>query len=467
MKNLFESCDLPVIQPARLSPSLPATITRLPGRYDFKPHIGRLPDGVLVMFVAHTHSEEIFTSHNVEFPSRSLTSHVVLYKSTDDGKTWGRGRHIRELLGGHEPSVSVIDGVLFVKTTIHGSGFFPDPHAERDHTYVVIARSEDGGESFATTILDRRSTGAADGERIEISRNIHQLPDGRLFLGVGVGARHKAAFSDDTGITWRFEDVAVQGAHYQGVARSFFTESWIFRSNQGCLMMLARVDFGTAHFSAPLPGDKAYIGGTGSDNFDGEVLFASEDDGWTWVPQRAVGFPTLMYPSIVNLADNHLLLTYTVREIPPEGSGSIYPRVGIQAIVAEEHNDGRIDFDFNRDVIVIDDSTPDSMRNAGGFGNTLQMPDGTFVTPFSYPLIAPDILELADRKEYMKEEVFDYWASLQNTYSFRYRDIVKDDLALNELHLRRNFSALFLYAQAANKGGIATAVVRWSLEEEI
>jgi hypothetical protein len=103
------------------------------------------------------------------------------------------------------------------------------------------------------------------------------------------------------------------------------------------------------------------------------------------------------------------------------------------------------------------------MRNAGGFGNTLQLPDGALVTPFSYPLIDPEILEMADRKEYMKEEVFDYWASLQNTYSFRYRDIVREDPVLSELHLRRNFSALFLYGQAANKGGIATAVVRWSL----
>ena len=40
---------------------------------------------------------------------------------------------------------------------------------------------------------------------------------------------------------------------------------------------------------------------------------------------------------------------------------------------------------------------------------------------------------------------------------------MKDDPVLSELHLRRNFSALFLYGQAANKGGIASAIVRWSL----
>ena len=463
MESVLDPCELSVIQPKNLPPSLSATITRLPGRYDFKPHIGLLPNGELVMFVAHTHSEELFTSQNVTAPGRSLTSHVVLYRSTDGGKSWGRGRHVRELMGGHEPSVSVIDGVLFVNISIHGSGHYPDPYASRDHVYPVIARSDDGGNTFSTTILDRAATGAAADERIDISRNIHPLPDGTLFLGVGVGARHKAAISDDMGLTWRFEEVRVEGAQYKGVSRPFFTESCIFSSNQGRLLMLSRVDFGYAHFSPPLPDDKAYGGGTGSDNFDGEVLFASEDNGRSWRPERAVGFPTLMYPSIVNLADNRLLLTYTVREIPPEGSGCIYPRVGIQAIAAEERGAGRIDFDFSRDVIVIDDSTPDSMRNAGGFGNTLQLSDGTLVTPFSYPLIDPEILEIADRKEYMKEEVFDYWASLQNTYSFRYRDIVREDPVLSELHLRRNFSALFLYGQAANKGGIATAVVRWSL----
>lgn len=459
----MEPYDLPVINPARLGPSLPATISRLPGRYDFKPHIGRLPDGEIVMFVAHTHSEEVYTSQNVAPPARSLTAHVVLYRSKDDGRTWGRGRHVRELMGGHEPSVSIIDGVLFVVVSIHGSGWFPDPHSERDHSYVVIARSVDGGESFTTRILDRAVTGASEEERIDCTRNILQLSDDCLWMGLGIGARHKVVLSEDLGLTWRFEDAAVHGASYDGLGRSFFCEGVAFHTNRGRLMMLSRVDFDFVRFAKPLPHDTNYQGGTQLDNFDGDVLFTSDDEGRSWKPLRAVGFPSLMYPSVVGLEDNRMLLTYTVREIPPEGSGSIHPRVGVQAIVIEEQDDGTIDFDFSRDVIVIDDCTPDSMRNAGCFGNTLRLPDGTFVTPFSYPLIDPEILDLADRKEYLKEEVFDHWASLQDTYAFRYKDIVKDDPVLSELHLRRNFSALFLYAQAAQKGGIATAVVRWSL----
>lgn len=456
--------EIRVARPDHLPESLNGSITCLPGRYDFKPHIGRLNNGDLVMFVAHTHSEEIHTSPTVESPARSLTSHVVMYRSTDDGQAWERGRHVPELMGGHEPSVTVIDGILFVKIQVHGDGGYPDPYALRDHTYAVIARSDDGGESFAVTILDRELTGAAEGEIIETARNVVRLANGRLWLGIGVGAGHRVAVSEDLGVTWRLEDVEVQGASYPArKGRSFFCESILFHSPRGRLMMLSRVDFDFARFDEALPYDTEYVGGTGLDNFDGEVLFTSSDEGQTWEPQRAVGFPALMYPSIVPLDDHRMLLTYTVREIPPAGSGSIHPRVGIQAIVVEESEDGTMDFDFARDVVILDDCTPDAMRNAGGFGNTLRLPDGTFVTPFSYPLIDPDILELANQKEYLKEEVFDHWASLQDTYSFRYRDIAKDDPVMSELHLRRNFSALFLYAQAGQKGGIATAVVRWSL----
>jgi hypothetical protein len=461
--TVVEDYPLQVVKPERLPESLPATISRVAGRYVFKPHIGRLADGEMVMFADHTHPEEIYTSHDVELPSRSLTTHAVIYRSEDEGLKWGRGRHVREMIGGHEPSVTVVDDVLFVITSVHGSGWFPSPYAERDHSYVVIHRSVDGGRTFTNTIFDRAVTGAADDERIDTTRNILQLPDGRLWLGVAVGARHRAVVSDDQGLTWELVETEVKGARYEGVSRGFFGESLLFYTNSGQLMMLVRVDYTHVRFADPLTDDPNYGGGTLTDNFDGEVLFNSPDAGRTWTPVQAIGFPALMYPSIVNLEGNRMLFTYTVREIPPLGTGSIYPHVGLQAIVVEERDDGTLDFDFSRDVIVIDDSTPAAMRNAGGFGNTLQMPDGTFVTPFSYPLIDADILELANRKEYMKEEVYDYWAGLQKTYSDRYKDIVKDDPVLSELHLRRTFSALFLYGQAANKGGIATGVVRWKL----
>ena len=460
-----EPYPVAVKNPVRLQPRLEATCTRLAGEYNFKPHIEQLPNGELLLFVAHAHAEEVVTTHTATDAPRALTSHVVLYRSGDGGKTWGQGRHVRELMSGHEPSVSVLDGVVFVIVHIHGSGQYPDPYAERDHSYWVIARSDDGGHTFERTILDETFLRAGRGQRMDGSRNLIQLKDGRLFTLFGAGSAHRGLYSSDGGKSWKVEDVEVCGCRYEGRERAFSAEAVFFQTPGGRLMMLGRVDFAYTTFESELPFDTHYKRETKLDNFDGEVLFESVDAGKTWVPIRAVGFPALMYPSVVHLEGNRMLLTYTVREVPPEGTGCLHPKVGIQAIVFEEQDEGGFDFDFSKDVIVIDDCTPASMRNAGGFGNTLQLSDGTLITPFSYPLIDADILEMADRKEYLKEEVFDTWARMQDTYSWRYRDFVREewDAELQELHLRRSFSALFLYARCGNKGGIGTAVVRWKI----
>ena len=362
-ETVVEDYPLQVVNPERLPELLPATISRLAGRYIFKPHIGRLDDGQIVMFADHTHPEEIYTSQNVDGPSRSLTTHAVLYRSNDEGLHWERGRHVPEMIGGHEPSVTIVDDVLFVVTNIHGSGWFPSPYAERDHSYVVIHRSVDGGRTFTNTIFDREVTGAGIDERIDTTRNILQLPDGRLWMGLALGTRHQAVVSGDQGLTWEFVETEVKGAHYEDVSRGFFGESLLFYTNSGQLMMLVRVDYTHVRFSEPLADDPNYGGGTLTDNFDGEVLFTSIDDGRTWTPTQAIGFPALMYPSIVNLEDNRMLFTYTVREIPPPGTGSIYPHVGLQAIVVEEHDDGTLDFDFSRDVIVIRQYVTDARRH--------------------------------------------------------------------------------------------------------
>jgi len=463
MGVVMEIYNMDVINNVSLPKKIESHIARLEGTYNFKPHIGKLPNGDIIMFVAHTHAEECITTHTAKNSPRALASHVVMYRSTDNGKTWGWGHHVREMVGAHEPSVSIIDGTIFVFTHFQGDGGYPDSFAERLYPYSMIFRSTDGGITFDKTYIDRDFTGAADDEKIYVPRNIIKLSDGRLYTGVVVGNSHRAIYSSDNGASWAVEHVEVKGCHYKNVMRSFFTESVFFYTNSNRFMMLTRVDYDYAVFDSPLLFGPESGGKTGLDNFDGEVLFESTDAGLTWFPLRAVGFPSLMFPSIVNLEDNRMLFTYTVREIPPEGSGCIHPKVGVQAIVIEEISDGFIDFDLSHDVIVIDDCTPASMRNAGCFGNTIMTDDGYFLTPFSYPLIDEDILELADNKEYMKEEVFDYYASLQNTYNYRYKDFVYDDPRQTELYLRRTFSALFLYAQCANKGGIATAVVKWKL----
>lgn len=456
---------LKVANPEQLPSALKGSITRLEGNFNFKPHVGVLANGEIVMFVAHGHAEEKITSHNAVQSERALSSHVVMYRSSDDGKTWSVGRHIRELLSGHEPSVSIFGNTLFVKVQSHGGGWYPDPYAERDHVYAVLARSENGGETFDRFIIDAEFTGAKKDDVIDCAREIIQLKDGRLYMAIGVGNTHRAAISADDGKTWEMQDVEIPGCHYLETNRAFFSESVPFRSPSGRLMMLSRVDYSFATFDAPLAFDPSYGKMTESDNLDGEVLFESKDEGISWEPVRAVGFPSLMYPSIQLLDESRMLFTFTVREVPPKGTGSIHPKVGVQAVVVEEKADGTMDFDLSKDVIVIDDCTPDAMRNAGCFGNTITTRDGYFFTPFSYPVIDPEILEIANNKGYMDEATYDHYASMQTTYAGRYKDYVREDSELMEFHLRRNFSALFLYAQCANKGGIATATVRWKLPE--
>lgn len=128
---------LSVIRPHQLPSQLSGTIARLEG--NFKPHLGKLPNGKLVLYVAHSHGEANNASTNLCPGARSLSSHAVQYISPDGGQNWDRGRHIRELMSGHEPSVSIEGSRILVMSHVHGSGWYPDPYAERDHVYLQLA----------------------------------------------------------------------------------------------------------------------------------------------------------------------------------------------------------------------------------------------------------------------------------------------------------------------------------------
>ena len=81
-----------------------------------------------------------------------------------------------------------------------------------------------------------------------------------------------------------------------------------------------------------------------------------------------------MYPRFLQLQDDRLLLTFTVRSNSTDGHG-----LGLRAIVS--HNDGKT-WDFDQDRIVISDINHGS--SGGGFGNTIQLPDGALLSVYSY-----------------------------------------------------------------------------------
>lgn len=451
----MEKYMLKVINNKNLVEYLPAELTELEGNYNFKPHVGVLSDGEILMFVSHNHAEEDITGG-------TLAVHPVIYRSSDGGKTWSKGRHIPEMIGGHEPAVSVIDDVLFVTTHFYKKPD-NDPHTGKDYTYCVIYRSEDGGNTFNSIYIKGSTLGGKNENVGQTSRNVIRLKSERLIFGIDYEGDAYILYSDDMGKTWENKAVIINNVSGENI----MGENVFFYSPTGRLMMLARLDYTKIKFKEKIACMPEYDRETGLDQFDGEILFESKDNGLTWEPLRAVGFPALMYPSIVNLKGNKQLFTYTVREIPPEGTGCIYPKVGVQAIIIEEKKDGFMDFNFQEDVIIIDDCTPRSQRNAGCFGNTIQLADGTLVTPYSFPKIDSEILELANNKEFLKPEVFNKYAEMQTTYSFRYEDFINEDKDLMEMNLQRCFSAMFLYAQCVNKGGIGTRVARWKLGNNV
>ncbi len=82
-----------------------------------------------------------------------------------------------------------------------------------------------------------------------------------------------------------------------------------------------------------------------------------------------------MYPAILRLAGGRLLLTFTVR--------AVRPPLGVQAVLGRERHDG-FEFDFDHDRLVLDARTPPNKPSGGGFGNTVPIADGAFVTSYSY-----------------------------------------------------------------------------------
>ena len=81
-----------------------------------------------------------------------------------------------------------------------------------------------------------------------------------------------------------------------------------------------------------------------------------------------------MYPRFTKLADGRLMLTFTVRSGSTDGNPP-----GVRAILSNDDGDT---WDFRHDRLVI--SYENKGASGGGFGNTVQNPDGSLVSVYSY-----------------------------------------------------------------------------------
>ena len=343
------------VQKPRILPAKSIRCLRVPfGKPDdYKPCLAQLPDGELIISAFHQENME----------GGKVREHVLLFRSRDEGKTWSEPE-TPDLLG-REPYLTVLgDGTILMT----GHLLAQDVRNVWGYTCGFIHRSTDRGHTWQSTRIDSESIK----QRVSnhSSRNIVQLKDGTLFLGVdydGGDGPFLAWRSSDNGKTWDKTQTCTPN-DFKSKYGFFGGEAWLWVAKSGTLWALVRVD------SADLPiKNRSII--SKNDHSDHCILYSSTDNGKTFNRVRDLGDYGEMYMSMLRLHDQRLLLTFTVRDL-------VHP-LGVRAITGVETADG-FDFDFSNDRIMIDSKTPAGKTQGGGFGPTIQLKNGTLVTSYSY-----------------------------------------------------------------------------------
>jgi hypothetical protein len=320
---------------------------------DYKPCVARLPDGRLLLTAFHQYAR----------PGNKVLEQTLLFESRDGGLNWLAPRKL-DLLG-REPYLTVTnDGALFMT----GHLLANDERNQWGYTTGFLHRSTDGGQSWQTTRVE--SEQIKPGASNHTTRNVLELPDGTLLLGVdydGGGGPYFVWRSTDGGQSWN-KQRRCQPRNFQSVYGFFGGETWLWLARSGRIWALVRVDSN----ELPIKNRPIKAGNDQSDHF---ILFHSDDGAQTFERGEDFGDYGEMYMSILRLADKRLLLTFTVRDLKPP--------LGVRAIPGVETEQG-FQFDFTADRIMLDVRTPVGTPQGGGFGPTVQLDDGTLVTSYSY-----------------------------------------------------------------------------------
>ena len=370
--------DIIAIRNPRHLPAADLEAERVPvgQKLEYKPNIVRLGGDELLMLCYLNDVEKGLPTY--------------LYRSHDGGRTWEGGRSTTELPDGGEPYLSQMrDGTLLVTGGPWGY------------------RSEDEGHTWAQYHLPPEFDARVRGN---CSRNILQLADDSLMQIVDVPEgpdppRHFqygdecVARSYDGGRTWPdCYRTQVEGVP-EDYPYSIFGEAVLWQARSGKIYAIARLE----HRSFPLPGrvftphELGYaaitllhysqppvqdLADTDFDQFCRMKAWCSTDEGRTWQPGPDLGDHGQMFHSILRLRDGRLLFTYTQR--------SLDPPLGVRAVLGRETEDG-FEFDFQHDIFMVDTRTPIGRCSGGGFGNTIELDDGTLVTSYSYwkPEVGP------------------------------------------------------------------------------
>jgi hypothetical protein len=350
--------SITVLLPRSLPAAIPVERSAIGVDDDYKPCVVRLSSGELL----------VVAFHQVKLEEKKIREVMRMFRSADEGKTWSDAE-TPDLLG-REPYFSQLDdGTLFL--TVHL--LEQDVRNELGYTHSLIHRSIDQGKTWETTRITAEDLpGASPKAWILTSRNILELEDGTLILGVSApGGIDVLWRSHDRGQTWdKTLPCTFNGVDKSKVWWPFHAETVFWQPRNGDILALVRVD---PRVFPVLPGTA--IPKEPGDQVERLMLFRSVDGGARWKFVKDLGTYGEMYPQILRLVDGQLLLTFTVR--------ALHPPLGLQAVFGMETASG-FQFDFQRDRLVIDAKTPVALPSGGGFGPTIQLPDETLVSVYSY-----------------------------------------------------------------------------------
>lgn len=347
-----------VRNPVTLPSTLQAQRIPIGVQGDYKPALVALPNGqlLLAMFLPITNKDGTYEED------------TTLYRSGDGGQTWDSGTPLPGL--GREAYFTLLsDGTLLMTASVIST----DYRNTTGYTYAVLYRSSDGGVTWTSTNI--QSADAPGGTTVVTSRNVLELADGTLMLGVGAKPRSEYLWrSHDMGLTWDKTLVpADPPAPFNEAANTipWVQELVLSQAGNGDLLGIARVYCTAVPAIATLPKDCA-----GNDLETLDVLLRSHDGGQTWTLDPPLGTTYgEMYASLRPLPNNRVLFTYTVR--------SLGSPLGVNAVFGTESASGFL-LTLTSDVLLLDAETPSTQPSGGGFGNTVQASDGTFVTSYSY-----------------------------------------------------------------------------------